>query len=64
VLIGILTFKQLEKDWQRLKRIDDREQSRKCGDKQRQYLAHEHRRIFTTANPELIVPMLLLARLP
>jgi len=59
VLIGILTFKQLEEDWQRLKRIDDREQSRKCGDEQRQYLSHDHRRMFTTANPELmIVPML------
>jgi hypothetical protein len=31
----------------------------KCADEQRQYLSHDHRRIFTTANPELmIVPML------
>jgi hypothetical protein len=43
VLIGILTFKELEKDWESLKRIDDRKQSRKFADEQRQDLSHDAR---------------------
>jgi hypothetical protein len=43
VLIGILTFKEIEKDWESLKRIDDRKQSRKCADEQRQDLSHDAR---------------------
>ena len=34
----ILAFQQFEKDRERLKRIDDREQCRKCADEQGQYL--------------------------
>src|SRR5262245_61786398 len=40
VLIGVLALQELEKDWQSLKRIDDRKQRRKCADEQGQYLPH------------------------
>ena len=39
----MLVFEQLEKDWESLKRIDDRKQSRKCADEQRQDLSHDAR---------------------
>jgi hypothetical protein len=42
-LIGILAFEQLEKDWESLKRIDDRKQSQKCADEQRQDLSLDAR---------------------
>src|SRR5262245_5252956 len=45
MLLRVLALQEFEKDWQCLKRIDDRKQRGKCADEQGQYLSHANPRL-------------------